>query len=563
MEAVQAPACPDQQCQFQGSNLDISSLAPTPINIKALSKYLKLYPNKEVANELLTGFSSGFRLGYTGPRVPTSCKNLISVQENPEIAFTKIMKEVEMGRIAGPFSSPPLQNLRLSPIGLVPKKDSSWRLIQHLSYPQGVSVNDFIDKQLCSVSYTPFDKVIESIVLLGRNCECGKIDIKSAFRLLPVHPEDFVLLGFALDEKYFVDKVLPMGCSISCAVWEKFATFLEWLVSYVQNDSILHHYLDDYIFLGAHQSGQCQKTMNTFMRLCEEINLPLASDKTVGPTPILVFLGLELDTILQNVRIPFEKVQSLRSALLALLTRKKCTLKEMQSLVGLLNFCSRAIPTARAFNRRFYDAMAGLSKPSHHLRITSAIKLDLSLWLMFIEKFNGYCSFPEYDWSGPDILQLYTDSAGSAVLGCAAVFGTHWVFFPWPASWQNTDLLRDMTTLELLPVVLAFQIWGRQFRAKKIMLFIDNLSLVYALNKKSARSKRVMHLLRPLVLQSMLLNIQFKAQHLSTKLNDQADSLSRCQWQRFRLLAPSADRCAAPIPEGFLHLVSELRLISC
>ena len=36
------------------------------------------------------------------------------------------------------------------------------------------------------------------------------------------------------------------------------------------------------------------------------------------------------------------------------LGRKKITLNELQSLVGSLNVCARAIPSAVAFNRRSY-----------------------------------------------------------------------------------------------------------------------------------------------------------------------------------------------------------------
>ena len=65
---------------------------------------------------------------------------------------------------------------------------------------------------------------------LEKGAELGKIDIKQAFRLLIVNPTDFDLLGILFEGKYWVDKNLPMGCSISCSLFEKFATFLHWVV---------------------------------------------------------------------------------------------------------------------------------------------------------------------------------------------------------------------------------------------------------------------------------------------------------------------------------------------
>lgn len=63
---------------------------------------------------------------------------------------------------------------------------------------------------------------------LGHEALVARLDIKNAFRLLPVHKSDFQLLGYRIQGKIFVDKCLPFGCSISCSKFEKFSTFLEW-----------------------------------------------------------------------------------------------------------------------------------------------------------------------------------------------------------------------------------------------------------------------------------------------------------------------------------------------
>ena len=77
--------------------------------------------------------------------------------------------------------------MRVSPIGLVPKKTpEEYRLIHHLSYPHGFSVDDFIDPQLASVQYTSFDKAVFMMQDLGPNCKLFKMDLKNAFHLLPV-----------------------------------------------------------------------------------------------------------------------------------------------------------------------------------------------------------------------------------------------------------------------------------------------------------------------------------------------------------------------------------------
>jgi hypothetical protein len=75
--------------------------------------------------------------------LPVETKKLKSVLENPQIALEKVENEIQLGRIAGPFQYSPISNLRCSPIGVIPKKTSGWRLITHLSYPTFVSFSTF------------------------------------------------------------------------------------------------------------------------------------------------------------------------------------------------------------------------------------------------------------------------------------------------------------------------------------------------------------------------------------------------------------------------------------
>lgn len=118
-------------------------------------------------------------------------------------------------------------------MGLVPKKDGDYRLIHHLSYPDQDSINYYLNPLACSVHYSSIDDAAAMIASLGQNALLAKSDIKSAFRLLPVAISDFDLLGFQFQGSFYFDKMLPFGASISCALWEKFATALHWLTQNV------------------------------------------------------------------------------------------------------------------------------------------------------------------------------------------------------------------------------------------------------------------------------------------------------------------------------------------
>ena len=161
--------------------------------------FLRGYEHK---NYIFQGFAHGFKLSYIGPRSTSVTSNLKSCYTFPSIVADKIAKEVQLGRVKGPFGSLPFSYMKISPIGIVPKKNpSQYRLIHHLSFPEGNSVNDFIDKQFSSLQYVTFDDAVECVLKVGPNCLMGKTDIDSAFRLLPVHDMDHPLLGFQFNQQ--------------------------------------------------------------------------------------------------------------------------------------------------------------------------------------------------------------------------------------------------------------------------------------------------------------------------------------------------------------------------
>ncbi|CAC5410097.1 unnamed protein product [Mytilus coruscus] len=223
-------------------------------------------------------------------------------------------------------------------------------MIQHLSYPLRSSINSFIDPQLATVQYTSFDKVLCTISRLGKGAELARIDMVSAFRLLILNPDEFALFGFRFQDNFYFQKALLMGCLVACTLFEKFACFLEWLVDINLAKNRIEHYLDDSLLAGEAKSGECLRLMNNLRLICSDIGVPLAEEKTLGPSCIMIFLGLEIDTLEMAIRITQDKLTEVKGKLELTIKKRKITLKDLQSLVGSLNFCAKAIPSVRAFN---------------------------------------------------------------------------------------------------------------------------------------------------------------------------------------------------------------------
>ena len=109
---------------------------------------------------------------FKGSKVPCSYKNLLSADQNPSAVEVKLSKEVALGRLAGPFHSPPFSNFCISPLGVVPKKTpGEFRLIHHLSFPKGLSINDGIPEEFSSVSFATIQDAIKNIKIAGRGCK--------------------------------------------------------------------------------------------------------------------------------------------------------------------------------------------------------------------------------------------------------------------------------------------------------------------------------------------------------------------------------------------------------
>ena len=125
------------------------------------------------------------------------------------------------------------------------------------------SVNDFIPSEKSTVHYASISDAIAMIKSIGRGSYMSKIDINSAFRIIPIHPDDYHLLDMKWNNSYFFDRCLPMGCSSSCAIFEAFSTSLEWLAKHFLGTSGVLHILDDFLFI-AESESKCRSDLSKF-----------------------------------------------------------------------------------------------------------------------------------------------------------------------------------------------------------------------------------------------------------------------------------------------------------
>ncbi len=514
----------------------------SPINASHMFHALGDYDTNERLY-IVHGLLFGFHEGFEGPYISIICRNLTSVQSRIPIALGKVMKEVGMGRMQGPFDRPPLAPFRVNAIGLVPKQEpGSYRMITDLSHPKGASINSYIPDEAAAVQYQSVQSAVYIIQRLGPNCCLAKTDIKSAFRLIPLRPAIYSQMGIYVGDKYFIDKALPMGARSSSAIFSRFAKALVFIAKNVYGIKHIVYYLDDYLLINE-SFDLCKNDLEQFQKMCSHLGVPLAVEKTVGPSTCLTFLGIEIDTVAQELRLPLQKVHKAQKLITKFMVSPSVRVQSIQSLHGYLNHCAQVIPAGRAFLRRLSGLIKGREGGHVKLARSSGVREDLQVWLQFVQKFNGVALFTQRAST-----DLKTDA--SASLGFGAIHGSKYLWGLWPESIKELSL--GITLLELYPIVVAVHTWANEMRNKVVHIYSDNLAVVHIINNLSSTLPVAMSLMRKFTLQCLHYNILFKAFHVAGTLNVGPDDLSRGRVQKFLEDNPSMNRSPTEVPAALL-----------
>ena len=449
----------------------ISTCSRTPINIPALSSELVSHPDRHFVNTLLDNLTEGCNIGYTGPQFNYCSRNLHSAYQHPAILDATIAEECKLGRFLGPFDKPPLPSFRSSGLGLVPKHDGVWRTICHLSAPHDSSINYHIDPELFSLTYCSVDDAYAIVNSLGTGALMSKIDLKNAFRLIPVCPRDWNLLGMQWRGKFYIGTFLPFGLRSAPFLFNQLSVVIHWILQQKYSIHHLLHYLDDFFTAGAPASQECSSNLSTMLSLCHRINAPVKPSKIEGPTTRLTFLGILIDTSTMTASITDDRKQDLVSSLRSLLQQSKCTKRQLLSLIGKLSFACKVIPAGRIFLRRFIDTSCSVSRLHHHTRLTKEAHLDMYWWLNFLSQWNGTCCILQTEWTTSPAMDLYTDASGTH--GWGAYWSGRWIYAHWPT--EHTH--KDITWKELYAIAAAVNTWGQLWQRKKVLFHCNNQSV--------------------------------------------------------------------------------------
>ena len=377
-----------------------------------------------------------------------------------------------------------------------------------------------------------------------------------AFRNIPLKRNSWCYLILKADHPvtgetfYFVDKCLPFGASISCAIFQEFSNSVAHLVKF-RTEKPLVNYLDDYFF-AALCKALCDGQVRVFLDICDSICFPVSLEKTFWGTTWLTFLGLLIDTVRQLICIPMDKLTKAKEMINFFVDKrnKKVTVT-VQQLAGFLNFLCRCIVPGRAFTRRLYSLTNGNPnlKSHHHIRVNAEVRMDLEIWNKFLDHPLVFCRpFISCSKKLAKDIDMYSDASGSIKKGFGAYCGPEWIFKQWDATWF-ARANPSIEFLELFGVTVAVLTWIKNFKNSTVMLHCDNESACKMINNSSSGCKHCMVLIRLIVLECLINNVDLSAEWVATGDNGKADALSRLEFTRFRTLGPDMNLYPEEIPK--------------
>ncbi len=411
---------------------------------------LKNDPDKEF---ILTGIKNGFNIVDQTDNLEPVCQNnhrSATLADAKLKVENQILTELAEGNYVVVDEKPTI----VSALGAIPKPDGGIRLIHDGSMPQGHAMNDYAKAEECQ-----YQSLQDALDLVQAGFYMAKIDLKSAYRSVKIHPSNYQATGlqwtFEGDAQptYLCDTKLPFGSRKAPAIFNRLTQAVRRMMQ--RKGYFIVAYLDDFFVVGATKE-ECRQGFNILLALLRKLGFQISYNKVVCPTTCLIYLGISINTCEMTVALPTDKLQKLHDTLMQFSHRKRASRKQLQSLAGMLNWACQVIKGGRSFLRRILDTLAfsELKQATHKVLLSNDFMLDLQWWLKYMAIFNG--TMPIRD--PKPIIDVQVDACNYA---SGIYFRGDWQFSPFQFEYPSACSWH-INHKELLSVLFAARRWSHQ-----------------------------------------------------------------------------------------------------
>ena len=478
---------------------------------------------------------------------------------NVDREFERLMR---LGYLEGPFEHGSRSVKVVNSILGVPKKDApdKPRMCVNLT---GSKVNEKLE--FVKFLYPSFDDCTD---LLYPGAWLAKVDLTDGFFHRLVHQASRKYLGIKIPAtgELWRYTVLPFGLSISphffcAAVSEVHRTLrshplfkgapvlnLPTSSDYDPSKPVVYQvdtgggvmcsmawYVDD-CMLSCPSATKCRKAIAVVSKALTNLGLREKKSKRELPARACIFLGIEVDTSGGNVTVKVPEHRRLQlQKLIGAMANEEVRLvnrRELASLVGLLSFFSKAIPSSRAYLRRLYcclhDGMLGSHDYDVDVLLTDEAKLDLKWWAAALVHLRDARVLRG---EGVVTIKQHTDASGGG-WGCTIeryhTPGVDYHFGIWPK--HISDCSSNLR--ELLTIYRGLQLCRARYpdaRHIHVVAYTDNAVSASAINTATSKSDSLLPLVKEIGLYQIREHITCSAVWIPGRelINQGADPLSR------------------------------------
>ena len=450
-------------------------------------------------------------------------------------ACSKLEKTLHDKLINGKLSVTSQTPRNVHAMGALPKQNGNIRIITDCSKPNFISVNNYMKEVFSTFSYTKLDDVISQI---GQGDYMATIDLESAYRAVPILPENRQSFGLAWDfgsgEVLMCDNFLGFGTKIAPFIFDRMTDSVSRFMQ--RNSFKCYNYLDDFIIIGSDEESTKQAQL-LLIRTLRRLGFYISWPKTTSPSKVCKYLGIMIDSESQTVYLPQDKLLKLYNELQFWSNRKRASLKQLQVLCGILNYCCKVVRGGRIYMHHMIDLLK-LFKNARRITLPESFHQDIEWWKTYAKIFNGKADFmnPEYNTS-----EIFTDACLS---GLAGVYGTDYfqgIIIPTFDSDLSIDQVTDnlynilvpidhvanINILELLAIMVALFRWYSYYHNARVLINCDNLQVCYMLCKDRSQNKFANHCLRSIFWLCVSNNMYLSPCYIPSSANIIADTLSR------------------------------------
>lgn len=380
----------------------------TPIKVDRFEKLLVGHPNQPFVKSVCRGLRKGFWpfADTSDPNLPTTFDNSqrpILSREKAKFIRQQRDEEVRLKRWSKPFGSKLLPGMYSSPISAVPKRTpGKFRLIIDQSRGRH-SLNSMIPRSQVKVKLDDIYDLGTALMAVRkkhgakRKLSLFKSDVKSAYRLMPMHPLWQIKQVATVDGKRYVDRCNTFGNRAGGWIWDSFASLVLWIGKEVKGIPDLLGYVDDDFSWEFKGNKKLYKPYRKylpakqarFLELWDELGVPHEEDKQLSGSSLPI-IGFDVDPNAMVVRVPAEKKANVIGLIRDVAHEgRTCTLEQLQSAAGSINDVLNIYPGFRPRLRALFDEMAGRSGAGTKLQVTKPIARDLRRLANDLERAGG------------------------------------------------------------------------------------------------------------------------------------------------------------------------------